>query len=204
MGYIMISFKNKKVIVFDLDGTIVNLAVDWQELKRILSERYSKIYNDGCNFKRISVCLSQIVKRNDYEELDRFFNIIREHETKNIVNNKPIKKTLFFINNLELFDVPNDINLAIFSLNTNEAIETSLKQINLYDKFDYIVGREDVTKWKPKPEGLLLIKEHFKCNRDQMIYFGDLQKDLETGANAGIESHLVDELLELVNSKKNK
>ena len=200
----MISFKHKKVIVFDLDGTIVKLAVDWQELKRILSERYSKIYSDGCDFKRISVCLSQIVKRNDYEELDRFFNIIREHETKNIVNNKPIEETLFFINNLDLFDISNDVNLAIFSLNTKEAIEISLKQIKIYKKFDYIVGREDVMKWKPNPEGLYLIKEHFKCNRDQMVYIGDLQKDLETGANAGIESHLVDELIELVNSRINK
>ena len=71
-------------------------------------------------------------------------------------------------------------------------------------KFDFILGREDVRSWKPEPEGLLRIMEHYKVNKEDMIYFGDLEKDLETGANAGIEAHYIDDLIALVKSCKNE
>ncbi|MFW9947809.1 MAG: HAD family hydrolase, partial [Candidatus Odinarchaeota archaeon] len=69
----------------------------------------------------------------------------------------------------------------------------------IYEKIDFIVGREDIRKWKPEPEGLLKIKEYFGVKKDEMVFIGDLDKDLLTGQNAGIESLLVDELIELVN-----
>ena len=68
----LISFKNKKVIIFDLDGTLVDLAVDWQALKNILSERYSKLYKESaCHFESISACLNFIVGRDDENELTK-------------------------------------------------------------------------------------------------------------------------------------
>ena len=51
------SFDTKKVIVFDLDGTIVNLTADWIALKDKLIENYKRIYDNNCEFKRISKCL---------------------------------------------------------------------------------------------------------------------------------------------------
>ncbi|MFW9938431.1 MAG: hypothetical protein ACFFD5_12340, partial [Candidatus Thorarchaeota archaeon] len=72
----MISFKNKKVIVFDLDGTIVKLAADWHSLKEVLVKRYREHYKEYCQFKSISSCLSYIVERGDEEELQKNFDII--------------------------------------------------------------------------------------------------------------------------------
>ena len=46
--------------------------------------------------------------------------------------------------------------------------------------------------------------EHYKVNKEDMIYFGDLEKDLETGANAGIETRYIDELINFVKSYKNE
>ena len=198
----MISFKNKKVIVLDLDGTIVDLAADWHHLKQLLSDRYTKIYGEDCEFKHISACLDYIVEKEDERELENFFEIIQHYEMKNINDNKEIKETIFFINNLELFGVPKSIKLAIFSLNTRKTIETSLKLAKIYHKFDYIVGREDIRKWKPNPDGLIKIQEHFGINKSEMIYFGDLKKDLKTGENAGIQSYLIDEIINLVHKKK--
>jgi beta-phosphoglucomutase-like phosphatase (HAD superfamily) len=198
----MISFKNKKVIVFDLDGTIVKLAVDWGYIKRKMSERYSKIYGEKCEFKHISGCLDYVVEKNDERELKNFFKILEDYELKNINNNKKIEETIFFINHLNLFNVPKDAKLAIFSLNTRKTIIKSLKLAKIYDKFDYIVGREDIRKWKPNPDGLQKIKEYFGVSNKDMIYFGDLQKDIQTGNNAGVQSHLIEEIIEIVQKKK--
>ena len=198
----MISFKSKKVIVFDLDGTIVDLAVDWQHIKNILSERYSKIYGETCEFKHISACLEYVVEKKDERELKNFFKILEDYEMKDINKSKEIKETIFFINNLKLFEVPKDTKLAIFSLNTRKAIISSLKLAKIFDKFDYIIGREDIRKWKPNPDGLLKIKKYFGVENKDMIYFGDLKKDLQTGKNAGIDSYLINELIKMVKKKR--
>ena len=73
-------FENKKVIVFDLDGTIVRLAADWHSLKRALADRYSQHYQDDCEFKSMSACLSKLVERGDEVELRYNFEIIKKYE----------------------------------------------------------------------------------------------------------------------------
>ena len=198
------SFDGKKVIIFDLDGTIVNLAADWMSLQKTLIDRYKKIYDEQCSFSSMSACLSKIVEKNDSHNLETFFNIIRQFELENIEKNEPIEETIFFINNKVLFGVKSITKLAIFSLNTRETIMRSLKLANILDKFDFFVGREDVRKWKPDPEGLLKIKNHFKVKKEEMIYFGDLEKDILTGKNAGIETYLIYDLINYINNVKHK
>ena len=200
----MISFQGKKVIVFDLDGTIVKLAADWHSLKDVLAKRYSEYYQEECQFRSISACLSNIVKRNNEEELRKNFEIIRQYELENIRENVPIEESVFFIKNLSLFGLQKNIRLAVLSLNTRSTIIESLKLANIYEKIDFIVGREDVRKLKPDPQGLLKIKEHFGVKKEEMVFIGDLDNDLLTGQNAGIDSFLVDELIELVKDLKRK
>ena len=57
-------------------------------------------------------------------------------------------------------------------------------------------------KWKPAPEGLIKIQNHFKIKKEEMLYFGDLENDLLTGENAGIDAYLIGDLINLVNKKK--
>jgi phosphoglycolate phosphatase-like HAD superfamily hydrolase len=196
------SFKDKKVLVFDLDGTIVKLNVNWKELKQILSERYSKIYNTSCQFNSISGCLSYVVSKDDKKELGNFFDIIREFEVKNIDNNAPIKESIYFIKHKTEFGIDDGVKLAILSLNSRKTIIESLKKEEILDKFDFIVGREDVRRWKPEPEGLIVIKNHYGIENDEMLYIGDMKKDMLTGDNAGVDTYLIDDLIQYVNDHK--
>jgi len=196
-----ISFTEKKVIIFDLDGTIVNLIVDWMALKENLVEKYREIYKEQCDFKRISICLEKIVEKNDENILENFFGVIRHYELENIRDTQLIEETIFFIKSKELFGVKNNAKFAILSLNVRDTIIQALVLANIHDKIELIIGREDVRKWKPAPEGLIKIQNHFKIKKEEMVYFGDLENDLLTGENAGIDAYLIDDLINLVKKR---
>ena len=189
------SFTGKKVIVFDLDGTIVRLAADWHSLRRALITRFTEKNRETINLKSMSAILFRIVEMEDEEELQLNFNLIQQYELENITSNEPIKETVYFINNKEFFGVFPNAKLAVFSLNTRSTILKSLKMAGILNEFEYFVGREDVRKWKPEPDGLLKILDYFKVNTEEVIYFGDSDIDLLAGANAGIESYYIDTLI---------
>ena len=196
------SFIGKKVIVFDLDGTIVRLVADWHLLKKALAARFTEKSREDVTHKSISAILSRIVEKGDEEELQLNFNLMRQYELENITSNEPIKETVYFINNKELFGVSPNVKLAVFSLNFRSTILKSLEMAGILEKFEFFVGREDVRRWKPDPDGLLMILDYFKVNLEEMIYFGDLEKDLSAGASAGVESYYIDTLINHVRNKK--
>ena len=192
------SLKNKEVIVFDLDGTIVRLAADWHSLRKVLNTRYSEKYKEKGHFHRMSELLSDIVARGDEEELCHNFSIMQKYENENITTNEPIEDVIYFINNIELFGVNSAVKLAVFSLNTRSTIIKSLQIAAIVSKFEFYIGREDVRAWKPNPEGLLKIQDHFQVHKEDMIFFGDSNMDLAAGANAGVESYIIDDLINFI------
>jgi HAD superfamily hydrolase (TIGR01549 family) len=195
-------FRDKKVIVFDLDGTIVKLYAPWHALKDVLSEQYSKRHEEKYEFERISDCLSEVIKTGDESELIENFDIIRKYELENIKKTEPIVEVVYFINNKEKFEVDPDVILTVFSLNTRRTIMKSLDIAGISDKIAFIIGREDVRKWKPDPEGLYRIKETFNVSIEQMIFFGDMESDINAGKAAGVDSFFIKRLIKMVKDLK--
>ena len=195
-------FRGKKVIIFDLDGTIVKLFAPWHALKDVLSQRYSKRHEEKCDFKSVSACLGEVVKNGDELELLENFEIIRKYELENIKKTELIDEVVYFIKNKEKFKVDSDVVLTVFSLNTRRTIMESLDIAGISDKIAFIIGREDVRKWKPNPEGLFRIKENFNVSTEQMIFFGDMEKDMDAGKAAGVDSFYIDRLIKMVEELK--
>ena len=49
-----------------------------------------------------------------------------------------------------------------------------------------------------------LIEIHYQISKDEMVFIGDLEKDIVTGRNAGIDAYLIGDLKTLVNEKRKK
>ena len=191
-------FKDKKVIVFDLDGTIVKLRANWHALKDVLSQRYAEKNDEQCEFESISECLSKLVENGDEDELQENFKIIRQYELENIIETEIIPEVVDFIKHQEKFGVMSTVKIAVLSLNTRQTIIESLKIAGISDYVEKVIGREDVRSWKPEPEGLIKLINYFSVSPSDLIFFGDMKKDLKAGEAANVDSYYIDELIKLV------
>ena len=196
-------FKDKKVIVFDLDGTIVKLRANWHALKDVLSQRYAEKNDEQCEFESISECLSKLVENGDEDELQENFKIIRQYELENIIETEIIPEVVDFIKHQEKFGVMSTVKIAVLSLNTRQTIIESLKIAGISDCVEKVIGREDVRSWKPEPEGLIKLINYFSVSPSDLIFFGDMKKDLKAGEAANVDSYYIDDLIKLVRNYNN-
>lgn len=78
--------------------------------------------------------------------------------------------------------------LSIASGKKRERITAILLKHGLLDKFDSIVGYDDVKRQKPAPDGLLLARREYSWIRDRDIcYVGDSQGDMLAAEAAGMD-----------------
>ena len=158
---------NVELVIFDFDGTIVN---------------------DLCGE-------NTMVKEFGVKNLIRLYFADRKGKTRNkalckireIVNGCSNDLTLRtdvipFVNRL------NGCKTAILSLNTHKTISNFLDKNGLFDKFDAIIGCEDVQRLKPYPNGLNLIINVFGTTKDKTLYVGNSWIDRLTGLLARVKT----------------
>jgi phosphoglycolate phosphatase len=75
---------------------------------------------------------------------------------------------------------------AICSTKRRGQIERILARHALADRFDAIVGGEDVPRHKPAPDALLLALERLAVPPERALYVGDHRVDAEAAAAAGV------------------
>lgn len=196
--------KDLRVVVFDFDGTLVKLHVDWDALRKLLSDKYMDDFGEDQTFNRITLGLQKVVARGDPDLIESYIRTIEKFEREKIKEYSFFEEIVFFIENLEELGLNSDIKFAIFSLNFRSTIFSILTKQNLLGKFQYIVGREDVVEWKPNPEGLYKILKHFNISSKQAIYVGDSEFDMEAGKNAKIKTYLIDKFIANIRKARSK
>lgn len=76
--------------------------------------------------------------------------------------------------------------MGIVSTKRRSTIEDTLEAHELDDLFDIVIGYEDVTDLKPKPEGLLKAMDELAGSTADTVYVGDSLIDVEAGRSAGL------------------
>ena len=171
------------IIVFDFDGTIVNLETNWDHLREELRSFSHERLGLDETFRPLDRGLERL-KRIDISAFEYAIDIVVHYEIdgyKGRIN----KDVVFFIKE----DLSPQQKLAIFSGNSRKSIETVLAQLGIYP--DFIVGREDILE-NPKPsgKGLLKIVSHFNAEVNEAVFIGDSNLDLDAGSSVGIKTVL--------------
>ena len=173
---------NKKgLIIFDLDGVIINsennMRLSWTKTAYRL--KIKKSFNQYRKF--VGLGFFEILKKlkidkKKHQDAFKYYNSYSLKYVKKIKVFKGIKK--------ELKNLEQHFYLALFTSKNKNRVSKILKRENL--KFKKIITLNDVIKSKPNPEGLLKIIKNFNFKKKDIYYLGDTYHDLLAAKRAGI------------------
>ena len=78
------------------------------------------------------------------------------------------------------------IKIVVFSNKPHESAVLFVETVFGKGTFDHIQGQTDRIPIKPDPTGVYEILAMFDADKDECLYFGDTNTDMQTGKNAGV------------------
>lgn len=159
-----------KGYIFDLDGTLVDSAHDYQAIRAELGLAQGEP-------------ILEAIASWESQERAKAHEIIHRHELRGAQASTLIPGVIDFLNFLSEHDKP----VAIFTRNSRNVTLATLEKHDL--KFSQIISRDDAAA-KPAPDGLSLIATSWGFSSSQILYVGDYLYDLQAGLAASMPTAL--------------
>lgn len=172
-----------KGVITDLDDTLINSktahelslnnALERNGLPKIKKWAYGTTTEDltKYNFPDIS---QEVLKK------------VAEIKKKGMINYTKFIKPVSGARELIDFLKSQKLKLALLTNNTHAEIKVVLSYLGWENVFDAVVGKEDV-KPKPSPEPTLIALEKLGFAKEDVIYLGDSNPDLDSAHGAGVK-----------------
>jgi|TARA_B100001964_G_scaffold245808_1_gene336695 phosphoglycolate phosphatase len=212
-----LEINNIELIIFDKDGTLVDLYHYWSQMTSLRSkliceklkldlshkkrldlimgvdEKEKKLREDGpVGVKKREIVMQVAI---DYLESYSFDNVYKicfnAFEEVNEISSSKLSKLIKPINGLyELFEnlVKSSCKIAIATTDTYTRTKLIMDYLDLRDKTDYIIGADLVKECKPSPEMINKILKDLSIEKEKTIMVGDAITDIEMGLNAKIKA----------------
>lgn len=172
----MQALKPYRAIIFDLDGTLVVLRMDWMEVQREMLGVAKKRFGEDLSGKSVWQMLrsSKGQVREALEDTLRH----REIEGARAAERLPVA---------DLLPALTDRGVGVVSLNSRESCIVALESTGLALHVNVIVAREDSERLKPDPEPLLKCIELLGARISEAVFIGDRERDRITAKRAGVQ-----------------
>ncbi len=165
-------FKKPKVVVFDMDGTLVESSLDFKKLKKEMG------FSEG------SSVLEALDEVTDIQKKKKLLGLLDDFEMEGARRAVPYEGVVEFLN----FCDEMGFKKALLTRNSKKVTHLVLKKLNL--SFGLVLHRDNLKKPKPHPMGLDKVSEFFKTSKRDIIFIGDHLHDLLTGISAGVRTFL--------------
>ena len=179
---------NTELVLFDLDGTLVDTAPDFlKSINTILTKyEYPKV-NMVSLRPYVSEGSSELIKfAFNIDQDNQMFKQLKEEFLReykeNLTNlSKPFKGISDVINFLNMNNIP----YGIVTNKPNEYAEPLINNFDLFINCKILVCPDHVKISKPNPEGIMLACNKLSVLPEKTIYLGDHSNDLKAGESAG-------------------
>lgn len=181
----------KKLVIFDLDGTLTdtlesieksaNLAIGAFGFAPIERDRYRYFVGNGA-LELIRQCLAYRGSE-DEQLLKKVYTHYQEVFAQHCMYHvKPYEGIPELLKALQEQHIRIAVNSNKPHLRTVEVVE------HFFGKgvFDCIIGQSDERARKPAPDGVYAILEALSVKKEDAIYIGDTCTDMQTGKSAGV------------------
>jgi len=177
----------KSVILFDLDGTVIDSTEAILEGFRVSFEKF------GIESPPDTIIKSHIGKTLDdmYKEMgvdngliDKLVDAYKMH-----YRTIHLEKTILLDGAKEaIYEASKFATLGVVTTKTGKYSIEILKHLGVMDYFDTLIGREDVTYPKPHAEPILKALERLNHNKNRVWMIGDTPMDILSANSAGVNS----------------
>ena len=177
-----------KLIMFDLDGTLVDTAQDITNALNFAIKPYGiKSLTVEGTIKLIGEGVSRLVEKilftgkthlmNDV--MSRFIEYYSEHLIENSKEYPHVKETL---ENLTT------VKKAVISNKREDLSKRLLEELGLSEYFDLIIGSDTAGERKPSAVPVLYVINKLGVSIEESIIVGDSNYDIEAGKKAGVKT----------------
>jgi phosphatidylglycerol:prolipoprotein diacylglycerol transferase len=180
--------RDKPVVIFDLDGTLLDTrpAIEASFLhvfeQYLPGRQFSDEEKAGFMGPTLQQTFQQYLPDEDTEKL------VEEYRVHNRKMQKELVKAFPHAKEQRDYLKANGYRYGIASSKTTEIIKLGLEAAGLQDYFDVIVGVEEISKPKPDKEVIVKGYQRLGGRLDNAIYVGDVVSDVEAARNAGVYS----------------
>ena len=188
-----------KAVIFDMDGLMFDTERLSKEIWRELAEKRGYNFEDDFFDKMVGLDLGA-TKKAFKEDYGQDFPYLEMREQKNKLLTKYVKENGIPVKEglLEIIDYlkQNQYLLAVASSSYREKIEFYLDSISIKDKFDYIIGGDEVEKSKPDPEIFIKGVSGLGVDKEEVLILEDSAHGVIAADRAGIRVILIPDLVE--------
>lgn len=181
-------FKNRKTIVFDMDGTVLNTLDDLtMSMNFVMTEfgfpthsveEYRSAFGNGVRY-----ALEKTAPHGTPSDvIDKMIPIFKKHYDAHCLDNtRPYDGIIPLMKQLK----KRGFRMAIVS----NKIDSAVKELNekfFSDVVDVAIGERAGIKRKPAPDMVFLALDELGASIDDAVYVGDSEVDLKTAQNSSL------------------
>lgn len=176
-----------EAIVYDLDGTLVELRVDWAQAREDTVER---LRDAGIPVSGES--LWELLEKAQDEGFESHVEtVLSSHEREGAQSSRRLQAT---------DRLPHAVPTGVCTLNCEAACELALETHDIGDHVDAIVARDTLDTAKPNPEPLLETVRRLAVSPKKTLFVGDSERDERTAERASVDFQYVSSYLDTVST----
>jgi phosphoglycolate phosphatase len=177
----------KKLFIFDLDGTLVD---SYLAIQKSLNATREKLGLKEVELKRVI----KAVGKGDRKFIQEFFppqleeKALKLYRKQHKVDLAKYVKPMPYARELLKALEKKKIKIAIASNRPTRFTHLILKKFDFKKYIDYVLCGDRLQKLKPAPDIVFRILEKYKIDPSEAVFVGDMVIDIETAKNASIDS----------------
>lgn len=187
------NLKKFELIIFDLDGTLVDSAKDIMIANNKTLEKFGykpisfknvkHIIGQGIRVNIIKSLKMQNVKINKKKENEMYDFFFSFYKKNLYVESKIYRGLNSFLKKLK----KQGYKLAVCSNKLEVLTKIVLKKTKLLKYFDFVAGGDTFAHRKPHPSVLNNVIKNFKINKNNVLFIGDSEHDYYSALNSNIK-----------------